>query len=98
MLHRRVNTKAAAAPARATARAPVAAATALQSSQLGLGKAKPLNVPPELSPISVPGSAGIAIQTFFVDTPAGVSEVADRLWAQAPGSDLYADLEGARLS
>lgn len=35
---------------------------------------------------------------FFVDTPAGVSAVADRLWAQAPGSELYVDLEGARLS
>ncbi|KAK8011758.1 hypothetical protein PG989_000018 [Apiospora arundinis] len=95
-----ISTKADAAPtraatARATARAPVAAATALQ---LSLGKAKTLNVSPKLSPISVPGRAGLAIQTFFVDTPAGVSEVADRLWAQAPGSDLYADLEGTRLS
>ncbi|KAK8073094.1 hypothetical protein PG996_006442 [Apiospora saccharicola] len=36
--------------------------------------------------------------TFFVDTPAGVSEVADRLRAQGPGSELYADIEGQRLS
>ncbi|KAK7928810.1 3'-5' exonuclease [Apiospora marii] len=104
--HRIISTKAPAAPARAatakaTARAPVTAptaATALQGSQLGLSKAKSLNVPLKLLPISVPGRAGIAIQTFFVDTPAGVSEVADRLWAQAPGSGLYADLEGTRLS
>ncbi|KAK7918033.1 ribonuclease H-like protein [Apiospora marii] len=96
VLHRRVSSTKAAAnatTARATAaRAPVAAATTLQSSQ-------PRNVPPKLSPISVPGRAGTAIQTFFVDTPAGVSEVADRLWARKTGgSDLYLDAEGHRLS
>ncbi|KAK6852904.1 ribonuclease H-like protein [Apiospora arundinis] len=75
VFHRRVGTKATAAPARpATARVPMTAATALQSSQSSLGK------------------------TFFVDTPAGVSEVADHLWAQAPSGDLYVDLEGAPLS
>ncbi|KAK8121624.1 hypothetical protein PG984_010294 [Apiospora sp. TS-2023a] len=101
VLHRRVSTKAAATPARAaTAKAPVptVATAALQSSPPGLDKANPANVSPKLSPISVPGRAGIAIQTFYVDTCAGVSEVADRLGAQAPGSELYADIEGWRLS
>ncbi|KAK7992748.1 ribonuclease H-like domain-containing protein [Apiospora saccharicola] len=54
-----------------------------------------------LVPVALPGTSK-EIEAFFVDTPAGVSEVADRLWALAAGDNaddncLYVDLEGVNL-
>ncbi|KAK8131597.1 hypothetical protein PG984_008035 [Apiospora sp. TS-2023a] len=53
-----------------------------------------------LVPVALSGTAK-EIEAFFVDTAAGVSEVADRLWALAAGDNvdnyLYVDLEGVNL-
>ncbi|KAK8045474.1 hypothetical protein PG993_005498 [Apiospora rasikravindrae] len=88
---------------KAVAAAPTAA---LQNLKLRRSKkpGRPLITapPPGFLPLELPGKAK-KIQTFFIDTPAGVSKLADRLWpqAQANGADdncLYVDLEGVELS
>ncbi|KAK8863229.1 3'-5' exonuclease [Apiospora arundinis] len=81
----------------ATRNAPVVAA--LQNSNTAIGEpgGPIIAALPALSPIQLPGMAR-AIEAFFVDTPAGVSEAADCLWAETRDSCLYVDLEGTKLS
>ncbi|KAK7942553.1 uncharacterized protein PG986_011666 [Apiospora aurea] len=97
-------TEAVAPAAAAAAAVPIAAPQSLE--KLGRDKKPELPAvnapPPGFMPVGLPGTAK-KIQTFFIDTPAGVSELADRLWTQAlagranDDNHLYVDLEGADL-
>ncbi|KAK8013951.1 hypothetical protein PG990_007247 [Apiospora arundinis] len=52
-----------------------------------------------LSPMRLPRGTAQAVKTFFVDTPAGVAEAADRLWDERGlNRCIYVDLEGVELS
>lgn len=96
LLYRRISTEAVAAAAVAAAALPIAA---LVSSKLARSKSgPPTTASPALPPIPLPGIPN-EIEAFFVDTTAGVSEVADRLWAlpNNAGNCLYVDLEGVNL-
>lgn len=96
LLNRRISICPVTAATAAAAALPVAAVV---GEKLARSKPGPsTTASPALSPVALPGTSK-EIEAFFVDTAAGVSEVADRLWALTDDANncLYVDLEGIDL-
>ncbi|KAK8097765.1 3'-5' exonuclease [Apiospora kogelbergensis] len=81
------------------AAAPVvaAAAASLKTARPVVGETKTPPARRELLPIKMPMTTN-GVKAFFVDTPAGVSDVVGRLSAVTRDDCLYVDLEGVDLS